>query len=203
MTDTTWCPTQAKYARTRGGHGDGTDLVRPVRRAVTLGHAVLITPDLDRTRRFYEDVVGLRTAIIDHARGGVRRSAWLVDGSGVPSLRLSEVPGFVAGVADDLVGRRGRIDQLVFTVATEADLRSTAARLVDAGASSGEVADVGPTLSVEFVDPDGGHHAVCTHRDRWTPPDSVEIADHEAVADLVTHLPAQPHQSTTHSRSTP
>jgi catechol 2,3-dioxygenase-like lactoylglutathione lyase family enzyme len=171
-----------------------------MRRHVSLGHAVLITPDLDRSRRFYEDVVGLRTAIIDHPRGCVRRSAWLVDGSGAPGLRVCEVPGFVGGVADDLVGRRGRIDRLVFVVASEQELRSVATRLVDAGASSGDVDEDGPTLAVEFVDPDGGHHVICTHRDGWTPPASVDVADHDAVADLVAHRSPHP---TNNSRSTP
>lgn len=156
--------------------------MRANRSAVSLGDVAIVTPDLDRARRFYEDVLGMRTVIVEHPRGAaVRRSANLVDRNGRASIRLLEVPGFTPGVADDLIGRRGRLDQIAFAVDSDAELASVAARLVDAGASGGSVAEVGPSRVVEFVDPDGGHHSVRTWVRGWEPPLSTEVADADAL----------------------
>ncbi len=159
----------------------------PLRRTpvVHFGHVALITPDLDRARQFYEDVIGLRTMTIDHPHAApFRRLAALADGSddGTMALLLFEVPGFNPGVADDLIGRRGRIDHLAFVAAIRSEFNAIVARLVDAGASSGRVDTVGPTLSVLFVDPDGGHHNMHTPNLEWVPEATTDVIDAELTA---------------------
>ena len=50
---------------------------------------------------------------------------------------------------------RGRLDHLGFTVSEPSELASVRDRLVDVGASSGEIRPLGPVLSVRYRDPDG------------------------------------------------
>lgn len=150
-----------------------------VRCAVAFGHVSLLTADLDRFRRFYEDVFALRTVMIDHPDGmPFRRLAVLTDAIG-ESIRLLvfEVPGYTSGLPDDVIGRRGRLDHLAFHAADPEEFDAVTRRLVEAGASSGEVNDLGPSRSVLFVDPDGAHHNLQTRNPTWRPGRSTEITD--------------------------
>lgn len=151
--------------------------------SVRVGHAALITPDLERARRFYEDVVGLRTVLVEHPHGAAyRRLAALADAAGTSAvLFLLEVPGYESGVADDLVGRRGRVDHLGFAVAAS-EFDTLVGRLVDAGATSGRVDAIGPARAVMFVDPDGGHHHAVTTTAHWRPAPSTDVVDEDLVA---------------------
>lgn len=156
--------------------------------AVRLGHAALITPDLERARRFYEDVVGLRAVLVEYPDGAAyRRRAVLTDTAGASgALVLLEVPGYESGAADDLVGRRGRLDHLGLAVDHD-EFDALVARLVDAGASSGRIDAVGPTRSVLFVDPDGGHHHALTDNPDWRPAPSTDVIDADLLARVFGH----------------
>lgn len=146
---------------------------------VRVGHAAVITADLDRFRRFYEDVLGLRLVLLDHPDGmPFRRLASMTDAA-ADSIRLLvfEVPGYVSGMPDDVIGRRGRIDHLAFHVSDPIQFDAVVRRLVEAGASSGEVASLGPVRSILFVDPDGAHHNLQTPDLAWSPPRSTDIPD--------------------------
>lgn len=146
---------------------------------VRVGHAAVITADLDRFRRFYEDVLGLRVVLVDHPDGmPFRRLAAMTDGAAdCVRLLVFEVPGYVSGLPDDVVGRRGRIDHLGFHVSDPLAFDILVRRLVEVGASSGEVGDLGPMRSILFVDPDGAHHNLQTPDLAWSPPRSTDIPD--------------------------
>jgi catechol 2,3-dioxygenase-like lactoylglutathione lyase family enzyme len=144
-----------------------------------LGHTALVTADLDRFRRFYEDVFGFRTVMVDHPDGmPFRRLASMADAVGDDiRLLLFEVPGYASGLPDDVIGRRGRLDHVAVHIGEPDGFDDLVGRLVECGASSGEISELGPVRSVLFVDPDGGHHNLQTPNPEWVPPRSVEIVD--------------------------
>jgi catechol 2,3-dioxygenase-like lactoylglutathione lyase family enzyme len=149
-----------------------------------LGHVAIDTPDLDRFRRFYEDVLGLRLLVVDHpTRAPFRRLGAFTDGDRQSVVVLAcEVPGYQSGLPDDVIGRRSRVDHLAFFAAGDREFDEIVGQLVDAGASSGEIAAFGPVRSVLFVDPDGGHHNLQIHDPSWRPESTVEIVDPDLLA---------------------
>ncbi len=146
----------------------------PHRPLLSLGHPAVITPDLDRFRRFYEDVIGLRLVAIHHpSRAAYRRVGSFTDATGAAVVLVAyEIPRHRTDLADDLLGRHGRIDHLVFVVDDVDALTAAAGRLIDAGASSGAI---GPLHSLEFVDPDGAHHVVQVAGEMLQPAPHIEF----------------------------
>lgn len=158
---------------------------RAARPRIGFGHAAVLTPDLDRFRRFYEDVVGLRLAVVERPPGApFNRLGAFTDPDGDSVVLLAfEVAGYTSGLPDDAIGRRGRVDHLAFQASDAEEFAEVVARLVDAGASAGAVEELGPMRSVLFVDPDGGHRNLQVLVDGWTPDSDVyEVLD----ADLLT-----------------
>lgn len=170
MTDQRTAPTGTATARAR----------------VRLGHAAVNTPDLDRFRRFYEDVLGLRLVAVNHPTGApFRRLGAFTDRDGESMVLLAfEVPGYASGLADDVIGRRGRLDHIAFYAAEDDEFDEIVERLVDAGASSGAVDLLGPVRSVLFVDPDGAHHNLQITDSSWRPGPEAEVIDAELLARL-------------------
>lgn len=163
-----------------------------IRSGVRLGHAAVVTPDLDRFRRFYEDVVGLRQVAVQHPpQAPMRRLGVFTDAAGdAVSLLAFEIPGYESGLADDLLGRRGRVDHITFLVTTDEDFRETTARLVDAGASSGQVDLLGPVWSVLFVDPDGARRNLQLANPEWHAEATVEVLDADLLESALRGLAA-------------
>jgi catechol 2,3-dioxygenase-like lactoylglutathione lyase family enzyme len=126
-------------------------------RPFAVSHVAAITPDLDRYRAFYEDVIGLRTlATLRMTEPPLLRHAFLAV-SDTTVMHVFEQPGYDP-VADGIgteIGRRGRLDHVGFFVADVEALTAVRDRLVAAGASDGVVTPLGPILSVHFRDPDG------------------------------------------------
>ena len=60
--------------------------------------------------------------------------------------------------------QRGRIDHLALRAATAEVFWDLRERIYQAGASDGQVTDLGPLLSAGFVDPDGLWGEVCLDR---------------------------------------
>ncbi len=151
----------------------------PTTAACRLGLAAVNTPDLDRFRRFYEDVLGLRMVVVNHPSGApFRRLGAFTDGDRRTAVILAfEVPGYQSGLPDDVIGRRGRIDHLAFNAANEVEFDEIINRLVDAGASTGEVTPLGPVRSVLFIDPDGAHHNLQIPDPSWQPDHTAEVID--------------------------
>lgn len=157
------------------------------RARVSFGHTTVNTPDLDRFRRFYEDVLGLRLAMVDSPTGApFRRIGAFTDRHGRHmGLLVFETPGYESGLADESIGQRGRIDHLTFEAADDADFAEILGRLVAAGASSGEVTPLGPVRSALFVDPDGGHANLQISDPTWRPDRDTEVPDPGLLATLV------------------
>jgi catechol 2,3-dioxygenase-like lactoylglutathione lyase family enzyme len=126
-------------------------------RTIGLSHVALNTADLDRFRRFYEGVLGLRVGVV--LRMGhppyLRHATFHIDD--VVVLHVFELPGYdpqATGIGTS-TGERGRIDHFGFMVRDEVELRAVADRLRSAGATDGEIRRLGPVLSVQVTDPDG------------------------------------------------
>ncbi|MDN5918335.1 MAG: VOC family protein [Pseudonocardia sp.] len=114
-----------------------------------------MTADLDGFRSFYENTIGLETAMVFGAGPGHCRQAILM--AGVAMLHVFEVAGHdptTSGFSSAMF-ERGRLDHLGFTAPGPAALTAIRNRLLVVDASSGDVHQLGPMLSVRFVDPDG------------------------------------------------
>ena len=115
----------------------------------------MVTADLDGFRAFYEDTIGLETMMVLGAGPGHARQAIIV--AGEVMLHVFELPGYdpAAHGFAPMMFERGRLDHLGFTVVDETALRAMRDRLLDVGASSGDIRRLGPMLSVRFRDPEG------------------------------------------------
>jgi catechol-2,3-dioxygenase len=115
-----------------------------------MNHAVLYVRDAERTRRFYEDVLGF-TTVIDHPAGAyvfMRAPA---------SANHHDIAFFSIGeqATPSEAGRRSvGMYHLAWEVPTLADLAEMRDRLAAAGALHG-ASDHGVNKSLYAVDPDG------------------------------------------------
>ncbi len=122
---------------------------------VGFNHVATMTANLDRYLAFYQELFGAEVVSLMEAVGDHPRMA-VVNMGGDSALNVFEVP------ADSIVGDRtkmggrGPIDHYALAVESEERLLEIRDRLVDVGASPGEVTHFGPALlSVFFRDPDG------------------------------------------------
>jgi catechol 2,3-dioxygenase-like lactoylglutathione lyase family enzyme len=120
-----------------------------------VSHVAMVTADLDRYRAFYENVVGLDTALVLGPSSDIGRHAIFFAGD--TAFTVFEVVDYdpAAHGIGSAMFERGRLDHLGFAVPDEAALGEVRDRLVAAGASSGDIHPLGPTLSVRYQDPDG------------------------------------------------
>jgi catechol 2,3-dioxygenase-like lactoylglutathione lyase family enzyme len=120
-----------------------------------VSHVAVVTADLAGFRAFYEDTLGLQTTMVLGRGPGHARQAVIAVGEVL--LHVFELPGYdpaAHGFAPTMF-ERGRLDHLGFTVVDEAALAATRDRLLEVGASSGDIRRLGPMLSVRFHDPEG------------------------------------------------
>lgn len=127
-------------------------------------HVATMTADLDRYLAFYKDIFGAEVLSIMEAREDHPRMA-IVNMGGDSALNVFEV-GADSIVGDRAkMGGRGPIDHYALAVDSEEQLLEIRDRLVEVGASPGEVTHFGPTLlSVFFRDPDGAELEVAYHK---------------------------------------
>lgn len=131
--------------------------------ALTAGthHLATVTADLDRLICFYEQVFDA------HVRWDLReeglRHAFIDLGDGF-ALHPFEIPGLDVPQGELPIFARGRIDHLALRAATADLFWTVRERIHEAGAGDGQVTDLGPLLSVGFVDPDGLWGEVCWDR---------------------------------------
>ena len=148
---------------------------------IHLGHAAIITRDLDRLRSFYEHTLGLEVIAEDTPSvPGCTRLAAFHDGRSVALLAFEKPDAEL--VAPQPMGERGPIDHLTFMVDDADAFSEAASRLVAAGASAGEVHPIGPTLSVSFTDPDGRPVNLQRPNPDWDP---ASIGADESILDLI------------------
>jgi catechol 2,3-dioxygenase-like lactoylglutathione lyase family enzyme len=138
-------------------------------KACGVNHIAVVTPDLDGYRAFYEDILGLDTALVLAAGPGHGRQAVLF--AGEVMLHVFEVPDRdpTAVGSGAAMLERGRLDHLGFTVPDEAALAVIRRRLMTVGASSGDIRPLGWTLSIRYLDPDGFEGEVNCFNPRFDP----------------------------------
>ena len=124
-------------------------------RPLGVSHVAIVTADLDRFRAFYEDVIGLETTVV--FSGGVGHSRQAILAAGDSMLHVFEVVDYhpTARNSSPAMFERGRLDHLGFTVTDLAALTAIRDRLRAVEASSGDIHQLGPMLSLRFIDPDG------------------------------------------------
>jgi catechol 2,3-dioxygenase len=112
-----------------------------------IGHLVLNVTDVERSTRFYRDVVGFQVSRYRPDGSG----AFLTCGVIHHNLALFKAP---AGARPREKGQIG-LNHFAFKVESYQALQEAHRRLVDAGAPIDHVTDHGMTRSVYFLDPDG------------------------------------------------
>lgn len=114
-----------------------------------VNHITLTVTDLDRSRRWYESVLGLR--ILNHEEVGEFRMVVLGDPMSGTVLALTQHAGRGEGRFDE---RRPGLDHLSFTVAGKDQLREWGAHLERMGVDHSPMAEDPFGLVLVFRDPD-------------------------------------------------
>lgn len=113
----------------------------------SIGHLVLNVSDVERSTKFYRDVVGFELARMRPDRSG----AFLTCGVVHHNLALFKAP---AGARPAEKGQIG-LNHFAFQVDDYSALQQAHGRLIEAGAVIDHIVDHGMTRSVYFLDPDG------------------------------------------------
>jgi glyoxylase I family protein len=121
-------------------------------------HVRITVTDLERSRRFYDQVFGLPVAfdVPADADDATREQMWWLFGGVV-----YQVPGGFFGLrpvapsGDTFSEDRAGLDHLSFAVPARSDLDAAATRLDDLGIAHEPVKDIGIGHLLEFRDPDG------------------------------------------------
>jgi catechol 2,3-dioxygenase-like lactoylglutathione lyase family enzyme len=131
--------------------------------AVTSGinHIATITPDLDRTKRFYAEAFDAE-CVSETAAAPDRPRMAIIDLGGA-MLNVFEAPAEEIVGDRRKLGGRGPIDHFGIGVDSLETLETLRDRLVAAGAEIGEIQRLGPEWSLFFRDPDGMELEVCAH----------------------------------------
>jgi catechol 2,3-dioxygenase-like lactoylglutathione lyase family enzyme len=121
-------------------------------------HVATLTADLDRLIAFYGDVFDAEV-VLDLSEDGVRHA--LIDLGGGFVLHPFEIQGADVPQGELPMFERGRIDHLALSADDPEAFWAVRERIHRAGASDGEVVDLGLLLSAGFTDPDGLWGEVC------------------------------------------
>lgn len=149
--------------------------------ALTAGphHLATVTADMDRLIAFYVGVFDAQV-VADMREEGLRH-VFLDLGAGF-LLHPFEIPGVDVPQGELPIFGRGRIDHLALRAETAEDFWALRERIYQAGASDGEVTDLGPLLSAGFTDPDGLWGEVCWDRPAGTADRGPERAGWRTIA---------------------
>jgi len=112
-----------------------------------IGHLVLNVSDVERSTKFYRDVVGFQVSRYRPDGTG----AFLTCGVVHHNLALFKAP---AGAQPQQKGQIG-LNHFAFKVENYQSLQDAHTRLIEAGATIDHIVDHGMTRSVYFLDPDG------------------------------------------------
>lgn len=131
--------------------------------ALTTGphHLVTLTADMDRLIGFYVDVFDGQVTV-DLREEGLRHA--FIDLGGGFVLHPFEIAEIDVPQGELPIFQRGRIDHLALRADTADVSWESRERIYTAGASDGQVTDLGPLLSAGFIDPDGLCGEVCWER---------------------------------------
>lgn len=122
-------------------------------------HVRLTVTDIDRSRRFYDDVFGFPVAVEvpADADDATREKLAFVFGGVIYAVAPGVLLGLrpVASAGDAFDEDRVGLDHVSFALGSRAQLDAAAARLDDLGVRNAGIKDVGGALILEFRDPDG------------------------------------------------
>jgi catechol 2,3-dioxygenase-like lactoylglutathione lyase family enzyme len=117
-----------------------------------LNHVAVMTDDLDRFVDFYTDVFAVEvvfeevTPAFRHAVLRTGPDSW---------LHPAQVTGNVHGAGLPAMFQRGHLDHIALTASSPQAFADLRRRLVERGATSGEIEDLGAFHALWFHDPDG------------------------------------------------
>ena len=143
--------------------------------ALTAGshHISTLTADMDRLIAFYQQVFDAELQL-DMREEGLRHV--FLDLGGGFVLHPFEIPGVDVPQGELPIFQRGRIDHLALKADSAEAFWTVRERIYAAGASDGQVTDLGSLLSAGFTDPDGLWGEVC-----WDlPPDQARGVGHRS-----------------------
>lgn len=124
-------------------------------------HVATLSPDLDRTVRFYRDAFDADVQFEMEAQDDTHPRMIILGLGGGAALNVFEVPpGEIIGERARQ-GGRGAIDHYAIAVESLTVLEQVKERLVAAGAEIGEIQRLGSEWSLFFRDPDGMELEVC------------------------------------------
>jgi catechol 2,3-dioxygenase-like lactoylglutathione lyase family enzyme len=118
-----------------------------------LNHVAIVTADLDRFVAFYTRVFDMQEVFRESGRGLRHAILRIADGSSW--LHPAEIPGNTHAVAIPQIFCRGHLDHIALTAQSREGFETLRQRLLEAGASDGNVEDLGAFHSLWFQDPDG------------------------------------------------
>lgn len=116
-------------------------------------HIALVTRDLDRFIDFYTAVFDADVTLDLFEEGA--RHAMIDLGGGFRLHPFELVAPNEYGTGSDEFFNRGHLDHLAIRVSDTDSFEELRRRLVDAGASDGEIVDWGSVRTIWFTDPDG------------------------------------------------
>jgi len=121
-----------------------------------VNHVAILTSDMDRFIRFYQDAFDAEV-VFDNPNHGKREGERMVVMTlgGPSALNVFQVPGNTQAEVQTPMFGRGRIDHLGLNAGSREALDVVRERLIKLGASDGTITDFGSALSVFFRDPDG------------------------------------------------
>lgn len=116
-------------------------------------HVALVTADLDRLIEFYTRIFDAEV-VLELDEGGLRHA--MIDlGGGFRLHPFEFTDGNPHGTASEATFGRGHLDHLAIDVDDPDVFELLRTRLVEVGATDGELTDFGAVRSVWFHDPDG------------------------------------------------
>ena len=121
-----------------------------------VNHIALLTADMDRFIRFYQEAFDAEVLSDNPNHGGNPGERMVVMRlGGTAAFNVFQVPGNTqAGVQTPMYGR-GRLDHFGLNAGNREEFEEARQRLMRLGASDGTVTEFGSAFSVFFRDPDG------------------------------------------------
>jgi catechol 2,3-dioxygenase-like lactoylglutathione lyase family enzyme len=121
-----------------------------------VNHVAILTADMDRFIRFYQEAFDARVLSDDPKHMGREGERMVIMSIGGPSdFNVFQVPGNTEASVQTPMFGRGRLDHFGLNASSREALEEVRQRLMRLGASDGTITDFGKQLSVFFRDPDG------------------------------------------------
>src|SRR5919199_5059189 len=121
-----------------------------------VNHIAVLTKDMDRFIRFYQEVFDARVTADNPRHQGREGERMVIMSIGGPSdFNVFQVPGNTQASVQTPMYGRGRLDHFGLNASSREALEEVRQRLIRLGASDGTITDFGKQLSIFFRDRDG------------------------------------------------